>query len=111
IVAELWDCCGGWVGSIWYLTVHVHSPTIFASFACCGPGMPALVILSIMAFCSAVICGASAASAAVDTNRAATASKCLNFIEPSQVELRASAIPRAHHSLPPFPRARRSLLI
>src|SRR5437762_14048121 len=84
MVAVDWDSCEGCDGSIWYLTVQVHSPAIWVSIACCPPGVAALVILSIIAFCWGDICGgASAASAAADTNRAATASAILAMIEAS----------------------------
>src|SRR6185295_4383595 len=87
MVAVLWASCQPCDGSIWYLTVQAHSPAIAASVACCGPGVAALAILSIIAFCSADIWGgASAASATADTNRAARTSASLVFIETSGVE-------------------------
>src|SRR6516164_5216392 len=93
MVAVLWDSCHGCDGSIWYLTLQVHSPAIFVSIACCAPGAAALVILSIIAFCSGDICGgASAAKAnadtsrvAADTNSAAMENAVLLFIESSSV--------------------------
>src|SRR5437773_2398098 len=34
MVAVDWDSCAGCDGSIWYLTVQVHSPAIWVSIAC-----------------------------------------------------------------------------
>src|SRR5262245_4043954 len=72
-------------GSIWYLTLQVHSPAIFVSTACWAPGVAAFIILSIIACCSGVIGGASAASAIADTKTAARASAIRGFIEASMV--------------------------
>src|SRR5215471_2346000 len=84
MVAVLCDVCHGCEGSIWYLTVQFQSPAILASIACCAPGVAAFIILSIIAFCSAVICGgASAASATLDTSMATMASVTGVFIDTS----------------------------
>src|SRR5215831_17884480 len=92
MVAVLCDSCHGCAGSIWYLTVQVHSPAILASIACGAPGVAAFIILSIIAFCSADICGgASAASATAATNRATMASASGVFIGTSMVGARTNA--------------------
>src|SRR6185369_4003919 len=85
MVAELCDFCAGCEGSIWYSTVQVHSPAILASIACGAPGVAAFVILSIIAFCSADICGgASAAWAAALTNNATITNAFWSFMGPSE---------------------------
>src|SRR5229473_529367 len=81
IVSVEVDCStsAGCDGFICDVTFAFHSPAIFFSISCWGPGVAALVIFSIIACCSAVILGgASAAKAAVQTN-SATAASAIHF--------------------------------
>src|ERR1041385_2227406 len=100
MVEELCDFCAGCDGSIWYSTVQFHSPAILASIACGAPGVAAFVILSIIAFCSADICGgASAAWAAALTNNATITNAFWSFMGSSEGWLAkagrlAGAVPR-----------------
>src|SRR5262245_26764885 len=57
--------CSGAAGSICDLIVAVQVPSSALSIACCGPGVAALVIFSIIAACSLVIWGGASAATAV----------------------------------------------
>src|SRR5580765_8062566 len=63
------------------VTVAFHSPAIFFSISCWGPGVAALLIFSIITCCSAAILGgASAANATVVMVSATAASTNSLFI-------------------------------